>query len=75
MGKRTDQHLQDMARYNAAPESVQVAAAKRQARIDQEKRLATPPPQPHTTADLEAHKRAIRKLRGMGFLTESTNSE
>jgi len=67
MGKRTEQHLQDMARYNAAPESIQVATAKREARIRQEQRLAPPPTQPRTETDDQAHAQAIKKLREMGL--------
>ncbi len=69
MGKRTEQHLQDQASYTAAPESVQVATAKRLARIKQEMRQAPPPRQPRTETDDQAHKLAMIELRKMGFKT------
>ncbi len=67
MGKRVDQHLQDSARYTAAPESIEKATAKREALIRQEQRLATPPAQPHTDQDDAAHDLAMAKLRSMGI--------
>ena len=70
MGKRTEQHLQDQASYTAAPESIQAATAKREARIAQELRDAPPPSQPRTDQDEVAHKRAMSKLREMGFNTK-----
>ena len=67
MGKNREQHLQDSARYTAAPESIEKATAKRKALLQQEQRLATPPPQPNTAQDDAAHDLAMAKLRSMGI--------
>lgn len=70
MGKRAEQHLQDQASYTAAPESIEKATAKREARIRQELRQAPPPTQPRTESDELAHTQAMAKLRNMGFRVE-----
>ena len=67
MGKRTEQHLQDQANYQ--PESSTRAKEKLAARIRYEQSIAPAPPSPKTSADEVAHKRAMTKLKEMGFLS------